>query len=167
MFVSNRELMRAANVRPASSANAPNPKCCSDPRYLCDHCRSMVTVDNVGLPLPPPSCAFNYGPVGAEIEATLNAKAEGSNADAVGDASALMRAGRGRVPQDEAKAYWDPTVKKGKGEEKEDDDLAWLESENRLRLQFGSEKEPDPGDLADGKVEGVRADRTKKLVRQA
>jgi hypothetical protein len=35
-------------------------------------------------------------------------KAEGSNADSFGDASELMRAGRGRVPEEEAGGYWLP-----------------------------------------------------------
>ena len=111
MFISNAELKAMYGV-PVSNA-VPNPKCCSVPGHLCENCRAQVVPDDIVLPLPPPSCDFNYGPSGAEIEAAWNAKAEGSNADA--NAPGAIRAGRGgRVPESEAKGYWDPTSRKGK-----------------------------------------------------
>src|SRR5437867_979198 len=165
MFVTNAELI-AATGGPVPTMNVPNPSCCSVPGHLCDNCRNMVVPDDVDLPLPPPSCDFNYGLSGAEI--IENAKAEGSNADA--NEPGAIRAGRGGlVPQSESKAYWDPTSRKGKyeGEDDEpDDDLEFVEEENRLRLRFGQDREFDVFIRPVNDPKGVREERTTKLVRQ-
>jgi hypothetical protein len=62
----------------------------------------------------------------------INEKAAGSNADVIGKKGGTLRAGRGRVPEDEADAYWIPKM-----QESDEEATRRTEQENAERLRLG------------------------------
>jgi hypothetical protein len=102
-----------------------------------------------------PSVHFNYPLSAQEIIANAE-KAQGSNADAQGDAGEIRRAGRGgKVPASEQGGYWSPINRTAKADEQGDLDMEFVSDENRLRLKLeGPEQYAKPALFADSLPSG-------------